>query len=292
MITVTPLSPNCGAEIGGVDIAAGISDDDFAAIRQAFSDHGVIFFRDQDMTPDQHIDFAERWGDINVNRFFRPVESHPRIAEVLKEPKQTKNIGVNWHTDHSYDEVPAMCSVLYAKEVPEIGGDTLFASQYAAFDALSDGMKETLLGMRAEHSSRHAFGQVNPQNVEGGRIGNRELATQDATHPVVIKHPLSGRPALYVNRDFTTRFEGWTDEESQPLMEWLWDHACRPEFTARFVWQAGSIAIWDNRAVQHKALNDYHGHRRLMHRITIEGEAIGPASDRLLDTPTLTAASA
>jgi len=282
MITVTPTSPSCGALIEGVDLAAGLSDEDFVAIRQAFSDHGVIFFRDQNITPDQHLDFAERWGDINVNRFFKAVETHPRIAEVLKEPHQTKNIGVNWHTDHSYDEVPAMCSILYAREVPDVGGDTIFASQYAAYEALSDGMKQTLLGMRAEHSSRHAFGKIQPQQIEGARIGNPDLALQDATHPVIIKHPLSGRPALYVNTDFTLRFEGWTDEESAPLLQWLYAHAHRPEFTTRFKWEQGSIAIWDNRAVQHKALNDYQGHRRLMHRITIEGEAIYPASERLL----------
>lgn len=282
MVTVTPTSPAVGAEIGGVDIAAGISDADFAAIRQAFSDHGVIFFRNQDITPDQHLDFAERWGGINVNRFFRAVETHPRIAEVLKEPDQTKNIGVNWHTDHSYDNIPAMCSILYAREVPQVGGDTIFASQYAAYEALSEGMKETLLGMRALHSSRQAFGSIQPQSIEGARIGNPELATQDAVHPVIIKHPLSGRPALYVNTDFTVRFDGWTDEESAPLLAWLYAHAHRPEFTTRFKWEPGSIAIWDNRAVQHKALNDYQGHRRLMHRITIEGEAIHPASDRIL----------
>ena len=282
MITVTPTSPSCGALIEGVDLAADVSDEDFAAIRQAFSDHGVIFFRDQDITPDQHIEFAERWGDINVNRFFQAVDTHPRIAQVLKEPHQKKNIGVNWHTDHSYDEIPAMCSILYAREVPDVGGDTIFASQYAAYEALSEGMKQTLLGMRAEHSSRHAFGQRQPQQIEGARIGNPELALQDATHPVIIKHPLSGRAALYVNTDFTLRFEGWTDEESAPLLEWLYAHAHRPEFTTRFKWEQGSIAIWDNRAVQHKALNDYDGYRRLMHRITIEGEAIGPASERLL----------
>lgn len=279
-ITVNQLSPSVGAEIGGVDIAAGVSDQQFGELRQAFADHGVIFFRDQDISPDQHIEFAERWGTINVNRFFKPVETHPRIAEVLKEPEQEKNIGVHWHTDHSYDQIPAMGSVLYAREVPTIGGDTCFAGMAAAYEALSDGMKQTLHSLRAEHSSRHAFGAIKPQQTKGdiaGRIGNAEAATQDSIHPVVIKHPLSGRPCLYVNTDFTLRFEGWSDEESEPLLRFLYEHATAEAFTCRFRWEKGSMAIWDNRAVQHKALNDYQGQRRLMHRITIEGVELGPA---------------
>ena len=281
-ITVTPLSPALGGEISGVDIAAGVSDEQFADIRQAFTDYGVIFFRDQDLTPDQHIEFAERWGDINVNRFFHPVETHPVIAEVRKEPDQKTAIGETWHTDHSYDQVPAMGSILYAREVPEVGGDTMFASMYAAYEALSDGMKQMLLSMNAEHSSRHAFGEVayadiDPEEI-GGRLGNTAAATQDALHPVIIRHPLSGKPALYVNSNFTVRFEGWTREESQPLLDFLYAHASRPEFTCRFNWRRGSIAIWDNRAIHHLALNDYHGKRRLMHRITLEGVALEPAT--------------
>lgn len=274
-IEVVKTSPNIGAEIRGVDLRHELSDETFAKIRQAFSDHGVIFFRDQDITPDQHIAFAQRWATINVNRFFTPVETHPQVAEVRKEPEQTANIGANWHTDHTYDQIPAMGSILYAREVPPVGGDTLFASQYAAYDALSDAMKQTLGTLRAEHSSRHVFGVVRP---ETGRIGNAAAALQDAVHPVVIKHPLSGRPALYVNTDFTLRFEGWTDEESEPLLRWLYEHATRPEFTTRFSWEPGSIAMWDNRATQHIAINDYHGHRRLMHRITLEGEPLEAAA--------------
>jgi len=282
MITVTPASPAVGAEIGNVDIAAGVSDEDFAAIRQAYADYGVIFFRDQHLTPEQHIAWAERWSDINVNRFFRPVDGYPSIAQVLKEADQKLNIGVHWHTDHSYDQIPAMGSILLAREVPASGGDTLFSSQYAAYDALSDGMKETLLGMQADHTSRIAFGQLKPNTnaaIAGDRIGNPQLATQDARHPVIIKHPLSGRPALYVNVDFTTNFTGWTVEESKPLLDFLFAHAADPVFTCRFKWEVGSMAIWDNRAVQHRALNDYQGQRRLMHRITLEGEAIGPARE-------------
>lgn len=276
-ITVTRCSHAVGAEVGGVDLAAGVDDRQLAELRRALADHGVIFLRDQDITPDQHEAFAERWGTINVNRFFTPVPDHPRIAEVRKEPDQQTNVGGGWHTDHSYDQIPAMGSLLYAREVPEVGGDTLFASMHAAYEALSDGLRETLRGLRAEHSSRHVFGDLSTTAAFNDRFQNAEAATQDAVHPVIIEHPLSGRPCLYVNGGFTVRFVGWTDLESQPLLQYLYRHAARPEFTHRFRWQVGSMAIWDNRAVQHYTLNDYHGHRRLMHRITIEGEKLEAA---------------
>jgi taurine dioxygenase len=283
-IDVTPLSPALGGIISGVDIAEGISDQQFAEIRQAFIDYGVIFLRDQQLTPDQHIEFARRWGKINVNRFFKAVDTHPIIAEVRKEAHQKANIGSSWHTDHSYDEIPAMGSILYAREVPTVGGDTLFASMYAAYDALSDGLKKMLSTMNAVHSSRHAFGEGAYVDTDaedlGGRLGNTEAATQDSIHPVIIKHPLSGRPALYVNGDFTVKFENWTQQESQPLLDYLYAHARQNEFTCRFQWQMGSIAIWDNRATHHSALNDYHGERRLMHRITIDGERLQAGSPR------------
>jgi taurine dioxygenase len=204
------------------------------------------------------------------------MDTHPVIAEVRKEAHQKTNIGAAWHTDHSYDQRPAMGSILYAREVPSVGGDTLFASQYAAYDALSDGLKRMLSTMNAVHSSRHSFGEsayVGKDAEEvGDRLGNVEAATQDAVHPVIIKHPLSGRPALYVNGEFTVQFEGWTPQESQPLLDYLYAQACQNECTCRFNWRPGSVAIWDNRATQHCALNDYFGERRLMHRITIDGE--------------------
>ncbi len=265
-----------GAEIHGVDLRQPLDEGTFGEIRQAFHDHGVIFFRDQDISPEQHIAFAERFGPINVNRFFTPVAGHPQIAEVRKEPDQKKNIGEVWHADHSYDQVPALGSALLAREVPDHGGDTMFASMGAAFEALSEGMQRMLTGLRAVHSSRHVFGaKGESKNSElGNRLHNADLATQDAVHPVVISHPETGRRCLYVNRSFTTHFEGWTKEESQPLLDFLYRHGERPEFTCRFRWAKGSLALWDNRATWHFAINDYHGQRRLMHRITIEGVAL------------------
>jgi len=262
-----------GAEIHGVDLRQPLDEGTFGEIRKAFRDYGVIFFRDQDITPEQHIAFAERFGPINVNRFFTPVAGHPQIAEVRKEPDQKKNIGEVWHTDHSYDQVPALGSVLLAREVPAFGGDTMFASMVAAYDALSDGMKRTLSSLRATHSSRHVFGAKGAaQGTElKARLHNPDLATQDAIHPMVIRHPDTGRSAIYVNRNFTTGIEGWTKEESEALLGFLYRHGERPEFTCRFRWEKGSIALWDNRSTWHFAINDYHGQRRLMHRITIEG---------------------
>ncbi|MGH7037794.1 MAG: TauD/TfdA dioxygenase family protein, partial [Stellaceae bacterium] len=264
-----------GAEIHGVDLAGRLDAAEVNAIRAALASYAVVFFRDQRLTPEQQVAFAERIAPININRFFAAVPGHPRVAEVRKEADQTSNIGGSWHTDHSYDQVPALGSILYAVEVPPSGGDTLFASMYAAYDTLSDGLKATLESLRARHSSRHVFGAANAYATErAGRIGNAEAATQDAVHPVVIRHPDSGRKALYVNPGFTLGFEGWTDAESRPLLDHLYAHASRPEFTCRFRWRKGSVAFWDNRASWHYALNDYGGHRRLMHRVTLEGVAL------------------
>lgn len=272
-IDVHPFTGGVGAEIRNVDLAR-LDEGSTEIIRRTLFDRGVVFFRDQQLTPEQHVAAAERFGAINVNRFFKHVDGYPMIAEVRKEPEQKTNIGGGWHTDHSYDQAPALGSMLYAREVPDSGGDTMFASMYAAYDALSDGLKRTLEGLRAEHSSRHVFGANNRRPKDNdlqGRLGNPELAMQDAVHPVVIRHPGSGRKALYVNPGFTLRFAGWTDEESRPLLDYLYRHAVRPEFCCRFQWADGSLAFWDNRATWHYAVNDYHGERRLMHRITIEG---------------------
>ncbi len=276
-IDVRPLSGALGAEIFGADLSAALSNRQFAEIRQAYHEFSVIFFRDQELTPEDHIAFARRWGEININRFFQPVEGHPEIAEVRKEPEQKINIGSDWHSDHSYDLAPAMGSVLYAREVPEFGGDTLFASMHRAYDALSDGMKQMLEGLRAVHSSVHVFGAESKASKGDykGRLNNAEAAAQTNSHPVVIRHPETGRKALYVNSTFTVKFNGWTEAESQPLLQQLYRHGARPEFNCRFRWRRGSVAFWDNRACWHLALNDYHGKRRLMHRITVEGTPLG-----------------
>jgi len=271
-----------GAEVLGIDIAAGIAPDDFAAIRAAFAQHGVIFFRDQRIDEAQHIAFARQWGEININRFFAAHPQYPEIALVLKEPEQQHNIGGGWHTDHSYDAEPALGSILVARELPPSGGATAFVSMYAAHDALPDDLRQVLEGRNAVHSARHVFGS-NPAAYEAardtrrdGRVGNAGAADvlEDVIHPAIITHPLSGKRAIYVNPGFTIKLQGLSDETSREVLEAVYAHVLKPEFAEDFHWREGSIAFWDNRATWHYAYNDYHGHRREMHRITIEGVAL------------------
>ncbi|MEM7363937.1 MAG: TauD/TfdA family dioxygenase [Pseudomonadota bacterium] len=250
--------PGFGVEIRDVDVRS-LTDDECGQIRTAFSEHGLIFLRDQDLSPEEHIVFAERFGSININRFFAAHPSFPQVALVTKEPDQQVNIGAIWHTDHSYDTEPALGSILLAKEVPPQGGDTRFASMYRAYDRLSDGLKETIHSLSAVHSARHVFGS-----------GAADVLT-DPVHPMVITHPLSGKHALYVNPQFTLRIDGWSAEESAPLLNLLYETALVEEDLCQFHWEPGSIAFWDNRATWHSANNDYHGHRREMHRITLDG---------------------
>ena len=273
---IVPMNGGCGAEIRNVDLN-NLSDAEVEAVADAHAEHGVVFFREQTLGPDEQLAAAGRFGAINVNRFFTPVPEQPKVALVLKEPQHETNIGGAWHTDHSYDQAPALGSMLYAKEVPESGGDTMFANMYRACESLSPGLRETLEGLCAVHSSRHIFGPQGYHASRGDdRYGNAERATQDAVHPVIIRHPRSGRAALYVNPGFTVRIDGWTELESRPLLDYLFRVAARPEHTCRFQWRTGSVAFWDNRATWHYALNDYPGERRLMHRVTIDGCELAP----------------
>ncbi len=275
-----------GGEITGMDLKS-LSDTEFAAIQDAFAEHGVIFFRDQDTTENDHIAFAERFGDINVNRFFAAHTTYPQIALVAKEADQKDNIGGGWHTDHSYDHEPALGSVLVARELPESGGDTMFASMYKAYETLPAELKTKIEGRTAIHSGKHIFGEgpdsyynmSDAGSHEDGtsRIGNAAVAEQlsDPEHPIVISHPLSGKKALYVNPAFTREVVGMDKVESDELLADLYAHVFKGnDFHHRFKWQPGSIAMWDNRSTWHWALNDYQGQRRVMHRITIEGCAL------------------
>jgi taurine dioxygenase len=282
-IDIRPVSMSAGAEIHGVDLAEPLEDRTYRDIRNALNDYGVIFFRNQKLTPGQHLAFTERFGEVefdDTSSLGNP-DGFPMIAEVRKEPESTRNIGGNWHSDHSFDPLPPLGAVLLARELPEYGGDTLFASMYAAYDALSDGLKKTLEGLRAVHAKTRAYVGLMPErqlSASDTAAAQREFAAREAVHPVTPRHPESGRRVLFVNPTYTTRFEGWTEKESAPLLDYLFRHAARPEFTYRFQWHEGSIAFWDNRSVWHYALNDYHGSRRLMHRICIKGTGFGPSA--------------
>ena len=275
-----------GAEITEVDIKS-LSAAELAAIKAAFAEHGVIFFRDQETSETDHIAFAERFGDININRFFAAHPDYPQIALVAKDADQKDNIGGGWHTDHSYDHEPALGSVLVARELPDSGGDTKFASMYKAYETLPEDLKSRIEGRTAIHSGKHVFGEgpdsyYNSSDAgdhdEGtGRIGNADVADTlvDPEHPIVITHPLSGKKALYVNPAFTREVVGMDKAESDALLAELYTHVFSGrDFHHRFQWQPGSIAMWDNRSTWHWALNDYQGQRRIMHRITIEGCAL------------------
>jgi taurine dioxygenase len=269
--------PGVGAIAHDVTISPHMSDSDFAVLRQAYSDNGVLFFRDQDISPEDHLAFARRWSSIDINRFFKAVDGFPEIAEVGKEPDQTHNIGGGWHTDHSYDCEPAMGSMLVARILPKTGGDTWFASMYGAYDRLGEDMKAKIEGLRGIHSSRHVFGSKGAysQIDAVGRIGNEEAVTEDVTHPLVITHPLSGKKAVYANPAFTIGIAGWTKADSDELLSELYTNCVAPDVTYRFKWEKGSIAFWDNRATWHFALNDYQGQRRIMHRVTVSGVGLG-----------------
>jgi taurine dioxygenase len=275
-LTIESL-PGVGALVHGVKLSPDMPESEFQVLRDAYASHGVLFFRDQELSPEQHIAFASRWSPININRFFKAVDGYPEIAEVGKEPDQTHNIGGGWHTDHSYDVEPAMGSILVARILPETGGDTWFASMYGAYNRLSDDLKATIDNVRGIHSSRHVFGDqgVYQKMDAKGRIGNHAAATQDVTHPLVITHPLSGKKALYANPGFTIGIEGMTKVESDALLFQLYPNCIADDVTYRFKWEPGSIAFWDNRATWHYALNDYQGKRRIMHRITVSGVGLG-----------------
>jgi taurine dioxygenase len=275
-ISVAPISGALGAELSGVDLSGPLSDDLIGDIRAALLQHHVIFFRDQQLTPSQHLAFGRRFGELQVHDFVEGMADNDEILEVRKEDYETRNFGGGWHTDVSYLERPALGSVLYAREVPEYGGDTMFANQHLAYEALSDGMKRMLEGLTAVHSARRPYGpnaaRAHDYGPSSMRFNFTESALAETEHPVVRTHVETGRKSLYVNRTFTIRFKDMTEAESAPLLEFLFRHQVRPEFTCRFRWAAGSLAIWDNRCAQHYAINDYAGQRRIMHRITLAGD--------------------
>ena len=271
-ITVEPIAGALGAEIGGVDLAAGLNDDTVAEVRRALLEHQVVFFRGQDLTPAGQMAFASRFGEPMEYPFVKGLDDYPLVVPILKKEHETVNFGGLWHTDTAYLARPPMGTILYALDVPPHGGDTLFASLYRAYDTLSDGMKAMLAPLKAVNSAGKGIAASTRADriAEMGR-GASEEATY-AVHPVVRTHPETGRKALYVNVAHTVRFDGMTEEESAPLLDYLFRHQVRPEFTCRFRWQPGSLAFWDNRAALHNPVNDYHGHRRLLHRITLAGD--------------------
>lgn len=261
-----------GAEISGVDLSKPLADDTVSAIRAALTEHQVIFFRDQELTPAQQVAFGRRFGPLNIHPYVTGMAGQPEVMEIIKEPSDRINFGGGWHSDMSFLETPAIGSILYAVELPEWGGDTLFASQAAAFDALSPGLQATLEGLNAVHSASREY---SAQGHSAQKRGSMKVAEADGyvgeyVHPMVLVHPETGRKALYVNPAFTLRIEGWKTRESKALLDYLFEHSRYEAFTCRFAWRPGSVAFWDNRSVWHFALNDYPGQRRHMRRVTVD----------------------
>ncbi|MGE3782391.1 MAG: TauD/TfdA dioxygenase family protein [Alphaproteobacteria bacterium] len=273
-IAVRPTAGACGAEIDGVQIGGEIDDTTIADIRRALNEHGVVFFRDQEFDAEQHKEFARRFGEIFVHPNYRGMQTDDEIVMIRREPGDQHIVGEDWHTDTTMVAAPPMGAILYAIEVPPYGGDTCFAHQAAAYDALSPGMQRLLEGLRAVHTDRMVAGPQAGRNAYRSTKVREDDAWREtiSTHPVVRTHPETGRKMLFVNAAYTVGFEAMTEAESRKLLDYLLEHGHRPEFTCRFRWENGSVAFWDNRSVKHLAVHDAGPFRRLMRRVQIAGD--------------------
>lgn len=269
-LDVRPVAGSLGAEIHGVDLSRPLDASTVAAIRGVLLEHLVVFFRGQTLAPAQQLAFARAFGEPVDYPQLKGLPECPMITPVVKLEHERMNFGGVWHSDTTYLERPPMGSMLYAIEIPPYGGDTLFANQYQAYEALSAGLRRVLDGLVGVNTSTKAA--ASKTREDRMRAAGEELKVLTGEHPVVRTHPETGRKALFVNVGHTERFKGWSEEESRPLLEYLFAHQVKPEFTCRFRWAPGSLAFWDNRCVQHNPVNDYHGFRRVMHRVTLAGD--------------------
>ena len=275
-ITAQPLTGALGAEVSGVDLSGELNSDTVRDIRNALLRYGVIFFRDQALTPNTQKRFGRYFGELNIDRFVKAPDGHPEIMPVIKEVDDKRGFAGMWHSDVTFLEEPALGSILYAREIPSCGGDTLFSNMYLAYESLSPGMQALLRDLQAVHCAAVTYlrSRMDESNTspKGMKYTDHDPNSETAVHPVVRTHPETGRQALYVNCAYTQRFEGMTEEESRPLLDYLYQHLGRPEFSCRFRWKKGSVAFWDNRCTQHLPVNDFSGERREMHRIAIRGD--------------------
>ena len=274
-IEVRPVIGALGAEVYGLSLADPIDEGTMEEIHRAWLEHLVLFFREQKVTPSEQVAFASRFGELDTYPFIQPLPDHPEVIPIIKEPENRYNFGGGWHSDTSYIKKPPKATMLYALEVPRTGGDTLFANMYAAWEALSPGMKDLIASLQAVYTAdkvHGASGFYKNADHPMDKIKDKETIEQRVEHPVVRTHPETGKKALYVSMPHTERFKRMTVAESRPLLDYLVAHATKAEFVTRFRWRDGSLTLWDNRCVQHYALNDYPGERRVMHRITIKGD--------------------
>jgi len=268
-IEVTPISPVIGAEIGGVDLSEPLGNQVFQEIHDALMAHQVIFFRDQELTLDQHKDFGRQFGELHIHPASPPPEGHPEILIIHADENSTRVAGQGWHTDVSCDVEPPMGSILHLHKVPAPGGDTMFASMYAAYDALSDEIKSFLAPLKAWHSSEHVH---KGRYGHTGKLRDGENTYPKALQPIIRTHPVTGKKGIYVNSSFTTHIDGLKKNESDAILKMLYDHIDTPEFHCRFHWKDNSVAFWDNRCTQHRALWDYFPQVRSGFRVTVAGD--------------------
>ena len=276
-LTTRPVAPACGSFVDGLDVMRA-SDSDLVALSQMLAERGVVFLRDQHLSPEDQVALTARFGEVLRVPYVKHLDEHPDIIAVLKEADEKKisTFGGTWHSDFSFLDQPPSLTILYGREIPPFGGDTLWSSQYAAFDALSPRMQEMMCGLSAVQTGwPHGTKGPGPNAAVSRSVvmtRNDPTADREVIHPVVRVHPLTKRKALFVNPVYTQRFDGMTEEESKPLLSYLFAHATKPEFTCRLQWEVGTLALWDNRCVLHLAINDYDGSRRLLHRTTVAGE--------------------
>lgn len=271
-ISVRRVAGALGAEITGVNIRSGLDQETIAVVRQALLDHLVIFFRDQELTSDSFLSFALAFGEPAQYPLLPGIDGYPMINEIAKYEHETNNFGGIWHSDTTYLERPPMGSMLYALEIPPFGGDTMWANQYLAYETLSETMRNILDGLVAVSTSAKADVSKTREDLIRNAGDKASSIEHLAEHPVVRIHPETGRKCLFVNVAHTSHFKGMTEAESTPILRFLFEHQVRPEFTCRLRWRRGTLAFWDNRASQHNPINDYHGYRRVMRRITLAGE--------------------
>jgi taurine dioxygenase len=276
-VSVTRIAGACGARVDGVDLALPLDDEVVAEIRRAILDHQVVVFRDQRLDPDAQVAFSRRLGPFSPVPFVQAIPEHPEVIAVVREATETHGytFGGLWHSDFSFLPEPPFASILHALEVPPYGGDTIWASQTLAYSTLSHGLRAMLDGLNGVHSAVNAYSprmQAVHDTFAGMSVQTDESALRTQVHPVVRVHGETGAKALFVNAQYTTGLEGFMAHEAKPILDLLFAHATRTEFTCRWQWQVGDVAVWDNRAVQHMAMADFTGHRRAMHRTTVAGE--------------------
>lgn len=276
-LQVGPVAGSCGAVVEGVDLSTDLDDEVVAEIRRAVLDHQVVFFREQRLSPERQVAFSRRFGPFSPVPFIEPTSDHPEVIAVVREAseRQSFTFGSLWHSDFSFLPEPPFASILHAVDVPPYGGDTLWANQALAYSTLSTELQAILAGLVGLHSAVNAY-SPKMQPVHDAFTGMTVRTSDDANrierHPVVRHHPETGRPSLFVNAQYTIGLDGLLTPEAKPLLDLLFAHAVRPEFSCRWRWSVGDVAFWDNRCLQHMVLADYSGHQRVMHRTTVAGD--------------------